>query len=48
MFQFIVKKSAVQLQVEREIMLQRQFTAAIIPPDLTHKKMTIWLHPQIA
>ena len=48
MFQFILKKIAVQLQVEREIMLQGQFTAAILPQDLTHKKMTIWLHPQIA
>lgn len=48
MFQFILKKIAVQLQVEREIMLQGQFKAAILPQDLTHKKMTIWLHPQIA
>lgn len=32
MFQFIVNKSTVQLQVEREIMFQGQFTAAIIPP----------------
>lgn len=37
-FQFILKKIVVQLQVEREIMLQGQFTAAIIPQDLTHKK----------
>ena len=31
MFQFILKKIAVQLQVEREIMLQGQFKAAILP-----------------
>ena len=37
-FQFRLKKIVVQLQVEREIMLQGQFTAAIIPQDLTHKK----------
>ena len=37
-FQFILKKIVLQLQVEREIVLQGQFTAAIIPQDLTHKK----------
>ena len=45
MFQFILKKSAVQLQVEREIMLRGQFTAAIIPPDLTHKRMVLAAPP---
>lgn len=47
MFQFIVKKSAVQLQVKREIMLQGQFTAATIPPDLTQKNDDL-AAPQIA